>query len=140
MGLIARGLAIDSNAPKYVKVDPPKNQGSRGFRVYLGTIPDYSQGDIKGVKLSGVADKGPAGVAGVKGGDVITGLGDEKILNIYDYTEAMAELKVGVETTITVKRELNEPSDVQPTATQVSVTDIPCRSRALARSMRRVMR
>jgi hypothetical protein len=104
MGLIARGLAIDSNAPKYVKVDPPKNQGSRGFRVYLGTIPDYSQGDIKGVKLSGVADKGPAGVAGVKGGDVITGLGDEKILNIYDYTEAMAELKVGVETTITVKR------------------------------------
>lgn len=104
MGLIARGLAIDSNAPMYVKVDPPKNQGSRGFRVYLGTIPDYSQGDIKGVKLSGVADKGPAGVAGVKGGDIITGLGKEKILNIYDYTEAMADLKVGEETTITVKR------------------------------------
>ena len=104
MGLITRGLAIDSNAPRYVKVDPPKNQGARGFRVYLGTIPDYSQGDVKGVKLSGVADKGPAGVAGVKGGDVITGLGDKKILNIYDYTEAMADLKVGEETTITVKR------------------------------------
>ncbi len=27
--------------------------------------------------------------------------------------------------TISVKRELNEPSDVQPTVTQVSVTDIP---------------
>jgi len=104
MGLIARGLAIDSNAPKYVKVDPPKNQGGRGFRVYLGTIPDYSQGDVKGVKLSGVADKGPAGAAGVKGGDIITGLGDRKILNIYDYTDAMADLKVGEETTITVKR------------------------------------
>lgn len=104
MGLITRGLAIGSNAPRYVKVDPPKNQGARGFRVYLGTIPDYSQGDVKGVKLSGVADKGPAGVAGVKGGDVITGLGDKKILNIYDYTEAMADLKVGEETTITVKR------------------------------------
>ncbi len=108
MGLIARGLAIDSNAPKYVKVDPPKNQGGRGFRVYLGTIPDYSQGDIKGVKLSGVADKGPAGIAGVKGGDVIVGLGDKQILNIYDYTEAMAELKVGEETTITVQREDKE--------------------------------
>jgi len=104
MGLITRGLAIDSNAPMYVKVDPPKNQGGRGFRVYLGTIPDYSQGDIKGVKLSGVADKGPAGVAGVKGGDVIVGLGEEKILNIYDYTEAMANLKVGEETTITIRR------------------------------------
>lgn len=104
MGLIARGLAIDSNAPKYLKVDPPKNQGGRGFRVFLGTIPDYSQGDLKGVKLSGVADKGPAGVAGVKGGDIITGLGDREILNIYDYTDAMADLKVGEETTITVKR------------------------------------
>jgi len=104
MGLIARGLAIDSNAPKYVKVDPPKNQGGRGFRVYLGTIPDYSQGDIEGVKLSGVADKGPAGLAGVKGGDVIVGLGDKKILNIYDYTDAMADLKVGTETTITIRR------------------------------------
>ena len=42
--------------------------------------------------------------------------------------------------TISVKRELNEPSDVQPTATQVSVTDCPWRRRAFARSMRRVMR
>ena len=31
----------------------------------------------------------------------------------------------GVSPTISVKRELNEPSDVQPTAKQVSVTDIP---------------
>src|SRR3954465_1867398 len=46
----------------------------------------------------------------------------------------------GVSPTISVKRELNDPRDVQPTATQVSVTDIPCRRKALARSMRRVMR
>ena len=39
-----------------------------------------------------------------------------------------------------MKRELNEPSEVQPTATQVSVTDMPWRSKAFARSMRRVMR
>ena len=31
----------------------------------------------------------------------------------------------GVSPTISVNRELNEPSDVQPTATQVSVTYIP---------------
>ncbi|MEM9283639.1 MAG: M28 family peptidase [Verrucomicrobiota bacterium] len=104
MGLITRGLAIDSAAPKYVKVDPPKNRGSRGFRVYLGTIPDYSQGEVKGVKLSGVAENGPAGNAGVQGGDVIVGLAGRKILNIYDYTDAMAGLKVGEETEIKVKR------------------------------------
>lgn len=108
MGLIARGLAIDSNAPKYLKVDPPKNQGSRGFRVYLGTIPDYSQGDIKGVKLSGVAENGPAGKAGVKGGDTIVGLGGKKILNIYDYTDVLGGLKVGEETKIVVLRDGKE--------------------------------
>jgi hypothetical protein len=31
----------------------------------------------------------------------------------------------GVSPTISVKRELNEPSDVHPTATHASVTDIP---------------
>ncbi|MDF1658591.1 MAG: M28 family peptidase [Verrucomicrobiales bacterium] len=110
MGLITRGLAIDSEAPKYLKVDPPKNRGARGFRVYLGTIPDYSQGEVKGVMLSGVSESGPAGVAGVKGGDIIVGLGGRKILNIYDYTDAMAALKVGEETEIVVQRDEEEIS------------------------------
>ncbi|MEO0416479.1 MAG: M28 family peptidase, partial [Verrucomicrobiota bacterium] len=104
MGLITRELATSETAPKYVRVDPPKNQGARGFRVYLGTIPDYSQGDVKGVKLSGVAENGPASKAGVIGGDTIIGLGDREILNIYDYTDALAGLKVGKETTIKVLR------------------------------------
>ncbi len=104
MTLIARGLAIDEKEPAYVKVEPPKNQGARGFRVYLGTVPDYAQGDIKGVKLSGVASDGPAATAGVQGGDIIIGLAGKEILNIYDYTAVLAELKIGEETTIKVKR------------------------------------
>jgi Tol biopolymer transport system component len=104
MTLIARGLAVEETEPAYVKVEPPKNQGARGFRVYLGTVPDYAQGDIKGVKLSGVASDGPTAKAGVQGGDIIIGLGGKEILNIYDYTAVLAELKVGVETTIKVKR------------------------------------
>ena len=46
----------------------------------------------------------------------------------------------GVSPTISVNRELNEPSDVQPTATHASVTDMPCRSIDFARSIRRVIR
>ena len=46
----------------------------------------------------------------------------------------------GTSPTISVNRELKEPSDVHPTAKQVSVTDIPCRSNAFARSIRRVIR
>ena len=106
MGLIARGIATSVAAPDYVAMEAPKNQNARGgFRVYLGTIPDYAQGDIKGVKLSGVSPVGPAAKAGVKSGDIIIKLGGKDVLNIYDYTSLMGELKVGKETGITVQRE-----------------------------------
>jgi len=76
MGLIARSIATSAAAPDYVAMEAPKNQNARGgFRVYLGTIPDYAQGDIKGVKLSGVSPVGPAAKAGVKSGDIIVKLG-----------------------------------------------------------------
>ena len=105
IGLIARSVATAETNPDFVAMEAPKSQGTRGgLRAYLGTIPDYAQGDIKGVKLSGVSPIGPAGKAGVKGGDIIIKLAGKEVLNIYDYTEAMADLKVGEETTITVKR------------------------------------
>ena len=62
----------------------------------------------KGVKLSGVSPIGPAAKAGVKGGDVIIKLSGKDVLNIYDYTSLMGELKIGQETTITVLREGRE--------------------------------
>jgi S1-C subfamily serine protease len=74
----------------------------------LGTIPDYAQGDTKGVKLSGVSPIGPAGKAGVKGGDIIIKLAGKDVLNIYDYTSLMGELKIGAETTLTVIRDGKE--------------------------------
>ena len=109
MGLITRSLAVDDKKPDFKEMATPKNQGTRGgMRVYLGTIPDYSQGDTKGVKLSGVSSIGPAAKAGVKGGDIIIQLGGKEVLNIYDYTSLMGELKVGKETSITVLREGKE--------------------------------
>jgi Tol biopolymer transport system component len=109
MGLIARSIATADSNPDYVAMEAPKNQGTRGgLRAYLGTIPDYAQGDTKGVKLSGVSPIGPAAKAGVKGGDVIIKLSGKDVLNIYDYTSLMGELKIGQETTITVLREGRE--------------------------------
>ncbi len=46
----------------------------------------------------------------------------------------------GVSPTISVNRELNEPSDEQPTVKHACVTDAPSRKSAFARSMRRVIR
>lgn len=72
--------------------------------AYLGTIPDYVAGDIKGLKLSGVAADGPAAKAGVAGGDVIVELAGRKIENIYDYTYAIEALKIGEAVKIVVSR------------------------------------
>lgn len=106
MGLIARGIATTDLAPDYIAMEAPKNQGARtGLRAYLGTIPDYAQGDTKGVKLSGVSPVGPAAKAGVKAGDIIIKLGGKEITNIYDYTYVMGDLKIGKETVITVQRD-----------------------------------
>ena len=109
MGLIARGIATADDAPDYIAMEAPKNSGVRtGLRAYLGTIPDYAQGDTKGVKLSGVSPIGPAAKAGVKAGDIIIKLGGKDIANIYDYTYVMGDLKIGTQTTITVQREGKE--------------------------------
>ena len=106
--LIARALTLAEEAPAYVALEKPENQGARGFRVYLGTVPDYAQGDIVGVKLSGVAKLGPAAKAGVLGGDVIVGLAGQEVKNIYDYTYVLGELKVGEAVEIIVEREGEE--------------------------------
>ena len=105
MGLIARSLATDPKMPDYVAMEAPKSSARGAMRAYLGTIPDYAQGDIKGVKLSGVSPIGPAAKAGVKGGDVILKLNGKDVLNIYDYTAILGDLKIGKETDITVERE-----------------------------------
>ena len=105
MGLVARSLASTESIPEYQSQQAPENQGKRAsLTAYLGTVPDYAQGDVKGVLLSGVAGKGPAAAAGVQAGDVIIELAGKKVENIYDYTYAIEALRVGQETEIVVER------------------------------------
>src|SRR5205085_10710109 len=80
-------LAKTSERPVYAKVEQSNsNPGSReNLRAYLGTIPDYKT-EVAGVKLSGIRAGSPAEKAGLNSGDVIVGLGGQKITNIYDYT------------------------------------------------------
>lgn len=105
MALLTRGLITSSERPDYVAMARPEEKGTRGgMRTYLGTIPDYSQGDVVGVKLSGVTKGAPADKAGVKSGDIIVSLSGKELKNIYDYTYVLGALKVDVETEIKVKR------------------------------------
>jgi S1-C subfamily serine protease len=105
MALMARLVAIRDEAPDYVAQRRPTEGGQRAnLRAYLGTIPDYAEADVKGVKLSGVSKGGPSDKAGVQGGDVIVELAGKKIENIYDYTYAIEALKIGQPVKIVVQR------------------------------------
>ena len=74
-----------------------------GFRVYLGTIPNYADSN-DGLLLDGVRDDSPAAKAGLKAGDKIVKIGDHDIRNVYDYTAALGEMKAGKEYVFEVKR------------------------------------
>jgi len=105
---LTHALAERPDRLKFVDApaDPHKggSGGRGGFRVSLGTIPDYAwQG--KGVKLTGVRPDAPASRAGMQGGDVIVKLGKHDITNVHDYTFALGDLEPGRETTVEVERD-----------------------------------
>jgi len=59
-----------------------------GYGAYLGTIPDFSPVET-GVLLSGVREGSPAERAGLRGGDVVVGLGGMEVGDLYDLTDAL---------------------------------------------------
>lgn len=74
-----------------------------GFRVYLGTIPNYAESS-DGLLIDDVRDDSPAAKAGIKAGDRIVKIGTRDIKNVYDYTYALGEMKAGEEYVIEVVR------------------------------------
>jgi len=107
LSLVARIVRDLDNADKRLtytvaKSDAPAGR-STGFRVYLGTIPNYSDSN-DGLLLDGVRDESPAARAGLKAGDKIVKIGTRQIKNVYDYTYALGEMKAGDEYVIEVMR------------------------------------
>ncbi len=91
---------------KYVKVAGSNNKlEGRSFRIYLGTIPDYTQEGVKGVRISGAAKGSPAELAGLKDKDIITEFDGTKIENLYDYVYTLQSVKPNKETVMRVVRE-----------------------------------
>ena len=74
-----------------------------GFRVYLGTIPNYADSN-DGLLIDGVREDSPAAKAGLKAGDKIVKIGAREIKNVYDYTAALGEMKAGEEYAVEVVR------------------------------------
>jgi hypothetical protein len=94
---IARSVDASDARPTYTVAKTDAVAGrSTGFRVYLGTIPNYAEGGA-GLKLDGVREDSPAAKAGLKAGDVIMRLGEHNVRNVYDYTYALGQMQAGVE-------------------------------------------
>jgi len=101
---VATDLDKLTEKPSYVQVEVPRpTGGGRGVRAYTGTIPDFGE-QVEGMKISGVREGSPAEKAGLIGGDVIIKFGKVEIKNLYDYTFALGEYKIGDEVDIVVKR------------------------------------
>lgn len=105
--LLVMDLAQAPERPDLAKVERTSQEGGgrETLRAYLGTIPDYTTSDVKGVKLSGVRAASPAEKAGLKGGDVIVEFAGQKIANIYDYTYALDAVKIGVAVKVVIERD-----------------------------------
>lgn len=74
-----------------------------GFRVYLGTIPNYADSN-DGLLIEGVRENSPAANAGLKAGDRVVKIGTREIKNVYDYTAALGEMKAGEEYVVEIVR------------------------------------
>ncbi len=104
-GNLTLDLVGDMKRPDYIKVE----RGNRGggtrneMKAYTGVIPDYAS-EEKGLLINDVRAGGPADKAGIKGGDIVVQFGARKINNIYDYTEALNDIKIGKAVKVIVMR------------------------------------
>jgi Tol biopolymer transport system component len=90
----------------YQKVESSQRKlEGRSFRIYLGTIPDYTQEGIKGVKISGTSKNSPAEKAGLLENDIILELAGTKIENLYDYVYCLQAMKPGTEVEMKINRQ-----------------------------------
>ena len=106
LSLVARIVRDVDGADKrltYTTARSDSTARTGGFRVYLGTIPNYAD-STDGLLIDGVRDNSPAAKAGLKAGDRIVKIGNRDVKNVYDYTFALGEMKAGQEYVVEVRR------------------------------------
>ena len=105
LSMVARIVREIDGADKRLTFTIAKSAPPRagGFRVYLGTIPNYAD-STDGLLIDGVRDESPAAKAGLKAGDRIVRIANRDVKNVYDYTFALGEMKAGQEYVVEVMR------------------------------------
>lgn len=102
-------LDYAAERPKFIAVateDPHSGVtgGGGGYGPWFGSIPDFGQSE-NGVRFSDVQPGSPAAKAGLKAGDVLIDFAGKPIHNLYDFTDALRDSKVGQVVAVTVLRD-----------------------------------
>ena len=100
---IVMHLQYSDSRPTYAVARSEANTRTT-FRVSLGTIPSYGE-STDGLKLDGVREGSPAAAAGLKADDKVVRIAGYDIRNVYDYTQALSEMKPGQEYEVELLRD-----------------------------------
>jgi hypothetical protein len=103
--VISMIMELDSKGRlEYTKTkDEQEGRQAARFKVSLGIMPDYVF-EGTGLRIDGVQDNRPGALAGLQSGDILLGIGDHNIENIYDYMEGLSLFESGQKSTLRVLR------------------------------------
>ena len=106
VGTTAEELASADDRPTFIVVaeERPVGGSGGGYGPYFGSIPDFGQVE-NGVRFSDVKPGSPAAKAGFKGGDILVQFGGKPVKNLYDFTDALRNSKVGEVVEVKVMRD-----------------------------------
>lgn len=99
------GLLHDTRSLENVPFTPTKDESTKApkFSVTLGVMPDYMY-EGEGIRLDGVTEGKPASAAGLQKGDVITQMGEVRVVDMQSYMKALGQFKKGDTTEVRYKR------------------------------------
>lgn len=108
--LISR-IVVDIDKQKNLTFTKTKDESSETprFTVSLGVVPDYLFNG-QGMRIDGISEGKPAQLAGLKRGDVVVQLGEQKVTDMMSYMKALSAFEKGNETTVIVTRDGTETS------------------------------
>ena len=87
----------------FLKTKNDSNEDAPRFKVTLGVVPDYAF-EGEGMRIDGVTDDRPAAKAGLKPGDIVIQLGENKVVDMMSYMKALGKFSKGQTTKVKIKR------------------------------------
>lgn len=106
---VTASVAREPAPPAYVKIEAPaRGTGRGGYGPFFGVVPDFSESERPGVRVSGVRPGSPAEKAGVRAGDVIVRFAGVPVKTLDDFTFVLRGRRPGDRVGVTIVRDGQE--------------------------------